>query len=392
MKNKIKILFLIPFPVLYFFSTCSAQFQAGPNDTINPGVPVTLTATYGEIANGINADDDGIEGPFPIGFSFSFFGDPYNQFYIGSNGWISFSPNPVAAGTRKAFALPNTAFGNPTNCILGPFQDLLPKQAGSPYIYYLTIGQSPNRKLVVMWCQTPMYYCENETVTFQIILTEGSNIIENHIFRKPSCPDWLDNLATLGVQNSTGFLGYAVPGRNATSWSASMEGWKYTPTSVDSFAIASIPFRMEPIVPSDKIQYSWYQGTDQISTSQSVVVTPNETTTYVAHAVLCNGEEFTDTVTVVVIPTIPNAFTPNGDGLNDIFRIIGIPKENITQFNFQVYDRWGQLIFSTNDILEGWDGRFKGELCPVGVYVWVIYYEDNKKIKTTNKGTVTLVR
>jgi len=50
------------------------------------------------------------------------------------------------------------------------------------------------------------------------------------------------------------------------------------------------------------------------------------------------------------------------------------------------------MIFSTNSILEGWDGTLKGELCPNDVYTWVIYYEDNKKIKTSNKGTVTLIR
>jgi gliding motility-associated-like protein len=97
-------------------------------------------------------------------------------------------------------------------------------------------------------------------------------------------------------------------------------------------------------------------------------------------------------VTVVVVPYIPNAFTPNGDGLNDKFIILGIPYEQVTHFNLQIYDRWGQMIYTSNDIREGWDGTRNGENCPEGVYVWTIYYQDNKKKPVTNKGTITLIR
>jgi gliding motility-associated-like protein len=379
------LLLLVTFPTY-------SQFSAGPDDTINPGVPVTLTATYGLIGTGVTISDDGIEGPFPIGFNFSFFGDIYDEFYIGSNGWISFLPNPNAAGTRQAFAVPNAADFNPKACVLGPFQDLNPLIAGSPYIFYLTIGDTLQRKLVVMWCQTPMYQCLDSVVTFQIILNEGSNTIENHILSKPSCTDWLNNLATLGVQNTTGYIGYAVPGRNGTSWSAQTEGWRYTPTSIDSFQIAAIPYNLEPIVPGEKITYAWYRGDELITTQQTITVTPDVTTTYWAKCTLCDGQEFTDSVTVYVIPYIPNAFTPNGDGLNDVFRIIGLPPENITKFNLQIFNRWGEVVFSTTDILEGWNGRLKGELCPEGTYIWVIFYEDASKIRQTNKGQVMLIR
>jgi gliding motility-associated-like protein len=369
-----------------------SQFSAGPDDTINPGVPVTLTSVYGLIGNGITITDDGVEGPFPIGFSFSYFGNIYTEFYVGANGWISFSPNPNAAGTRQAFAVPNAADYNPKNCILGPFQDLNPIEATSPHIFYLTIGAAPQRQLVVMWCQTPMYSCLDSTVTFQIVLNEGSNTIENQIQQKSSCPDWLGNLATQGLQNSTGYVGFAVPGRNATSWTARSEGWMYTPTSADSFQVAPIAYGLRPIVPGEKISYQWFEGNKQIGSTQSILVSPGRTTTYRAVCTLCSGQEFTDSVTVFVIPWIPNAFTPNGDGLNDVFRIIGLPPENITRFILQIYDRWGQLVFTTNDITQPWDGTMKGKPCPEGEYVWVYYYEDGTKAKVTNKGMVMVVR
>ena len=56
-----------------------------------------------------------------------------------------------------------------------------------------------------------------------------------------------------------------------------------------------------------------------------------------------------------------------------------------------IYNRWGQLIFETNDINEGWDGTKNGNPCNIGVYVWAIYYEGGEG-EITNKGTVTLVR
>ena len=385
--DKIVITLLVNLIALAGFS----QFDAGPNDTINPGVPVTLTSRYGDVGIGVNTDDDLIEGPFPIGFNFSFFGTVFTEFYIGANGFIAFSPNPSTVGWRQAFAVPNSNYLYPKNAILGPWQDLLPTPAGGPYIFYLTSGTAPNRELIVMWCQTPMYSCISELVTFQIVLYEGSNIIENHIFSKPSC-DWLGNLATLGVQNSTGFIGYAVPGRNATSWTASQEAWRYTPTSVDSFQITSIPYHLKAMLPGDKVSYRWYDGSDQIGWSQSITVAPKQTTLYRAWITLCDGQEFTDSVMVVVVPYIPNAFTPNGDGLNDKFRILGLPVENITKFNMEIFNRWGQVVFSTNNILDAWDGKFKGELCPAGEYVWIIYYEDNKKTRFSNKGLIMLVR
>ena len=390
MKSRlIKLILIIPCFCLYSL-ICHAQFSAGPNDTINQGVPVTLTATYGEIGIPVTTDDDGVEGPFPIGFDFMFFGNIYHQFWIGANGWISFIPNVSSAGIRTVFAVPSSVLYNPKICILGPFVDLLPDALGN-YIYYLTIGESPNRKLVVMWCQTPMFRCPTDLVaTFQIILHEGINTIENQIFRKPQCPD--NYKGTLGVQNETGMIGFAVPGRNATSWSAEKEGWQYNPIPVDSFAISSVPFHLEPLVPGNKISYSWYEGSSFISNEQSITVVPSQTTTYRATMTLCLGEQFDTTVTVVVLPRIPNGFTPNGDGVNDEFRIVGLPVENITKYNLQIFNRWGQVVFTSTNILESWDGKMNGQQCPEGIYCWAIYYEDNKKAKVSNKGTVMLVR
>jgi gliding motility-associated-like protein len=395
LNKQAQIFLVLLISILYSPSSIFAQFDAGPNDTINPGVPVTLTSNYGVTGNSVMLSDDDFAGPFPIGFSFSFFGDIHQQFYIASNGWITFTNNTNWAGTRNAFAVPSSADGSAKDCILGPMQDLNPEITGSPYVFYQTLGTPPNRKLVVMWCQCPMYQCSSDSVvTFQIVLNETSNTIENHILHKPFCAS-NNNKATLGVQNKDGFIGFSIPGgsRNAVSWTTWRESWKYTPKSVDSFAIASIPFTLEPITPGDKIEYRWYEGTKLIATTPGTTVAPMETTRYRAEVYLCNGQYYVDSLTVFVIPYIPNAFSPNNDGANDKFRILGLPYESITHYNFQVFDRWGQLIFSTTDISDPWDGTHNGELCMEGVYIWMIYYyDDAEKRQVSNKGIITLLR
>ena len=146
------------------------------------------------------------------------------------------------------------------------------------------------------------------------------------------------------------------------------------------------------MIPGNKIVYNWYEWSQQISTDQTITVTPNETTWYYVYLDLCSGIVLKDSVLVFVRKPVPNAFTPNGDGLNDYFRIFGTPPENITKYNFRIFNRWGQMIFSTTNIEDGWDGKLNGQYCPAGVYAWEIFYETSKKTKITNRGTVMLIR
>jgi gliding motility-associated-like protein len=87
---------------------------------------------------------------------------------------------------------------------------------------------------------------------------------------------------------------------------------------------------------------------------------------------------------------VPNAFTPNGDGLNDIFKAVapGIKQTNY----FRIFDRWGKLIFESRDINKGWDGRYLGLQQPSDVYVWIIKGIDITGKVVEFKGTVTLIR
>jgi gliding motility-associated-like protein len=86
---------------------------------------------------------------------------------------------------------------------------------------------------------------------------------------------------------------------------------------------------------------------------------------------------------------IPNTFTPNGDGENDVFKPKG---SGIKAYNLVVYDRWGQQIFVTTDIARGWDGTFKGNECQNGVYVYAMIAINNDNAKFEKVGHITLLK
>lgn len=106
----------------------------------------------------------------------------------------------------------------------------------------------------------------------------------------------------------------------------------------------------------------------------------------------CNVEK---TITVVAenCPEwvrIPTAFTPNADGLNDLLRpsISG----KLASYSIKIFERNGQLIFSSNNPFAGWDGTFKGAAQNEGVYVFLCRYRFHGKPEIMTKGTITLIR
>ncbi len=177
----------------------------------------------------INLSDDAVSPAQNIGFPFCFFGTTYNQFWIGSNGWIAFSAGQPATFTSAA--IPSTAANVPKNCIMTPWQDWHPgvgPNVGN-YIRYQVYGTAPYRRLVVSWNSVPMFSCTTTYGTFQIIIYESTNVIETHIQNKPNCLAWAGGTATHGLHNAAGTVGVIIPGRNSTQWTTTNEGYRFTP-------------------------------------------------------------------------------------------------------------------------------------------------------------------
>lgn len=214
--------------------------------------------------------DDDVSAALPIGFSFCFLGNTYTQFYIGSNGWISFSAGQSTAYTSAA--IPSTSPAVPKNAIMGPWEDWNPGIGGQ--VMFQTIGTAPNRKLVVSWQNVPMFSCTGNLGSFQIVCHETTGIIENHLTNKPNCPTWAGGTGTQGVHDATGTIAFTAPGRNSTQWTTSNESTRFVPSGV-----------------------TWLQqGGTQIGVGDTVQVTPTTPTWYYAEVTLCDGSSYIDSV------------------------------------------------------------------------------------------------
>jgi gliding motility-associated-like protein len=154
----------------------------------------------------------------------------------------------------------------------------------------------------------------------------------------------------------------------------------------------SVP--LDPSVSGNITTWQWTpaQGLDNPS-APNPLATPAISTTYRLKVAADNGCSASGKIGILVYFTLamPGAFTPNGDGRNDIFRIPPSTTQKIK--GFAVYNRWGQKVFMTTNSGEGWDGTFRRQPAPAGAYIWAITYTDLLTGKTaTAQGTVLLIR
>ena len=158
------------------------------------------------------------------------------------------------------------------------------------------------------------------------------------------------------------------------------------------------------IVVGQPLQLQGTGGTNYIWTpnnflSNNVISNPIATLsnnqTYYLRVSDTNGCFALDTINIVVFKTepdifVPTAFTPNSDGRNDIMLPVAV---GLKQYDyFEVYNRWGQLMYKSTKIGEGWDGKFKGEPQDNQTFVWQVQGIDYKGKKIFKKGTVILIR
>ncbi len=146
-------------------------------------------------------------------------------------------------------------------------------------------------------------------------------------------------------------------------------------------------------ISGDVVSYQWTPAgllvDPQSATPETVAL--QDSVGFVLTATTAAGCSSSASAKIVVYRALamPNAFTPNGDGVNDFFRIPASVTMTLTEFS--VFDRWGTRVFETRDVGQGWDGWFGGHPAPAGVYVYVVVGKDLKG-PVSAKGTVVLVR
>jgi gliding motility-associated-like protein len=138
-----------------------------------------------------------------------------------------------------------------------------------------------------------------------------------------------------------------------------------------------------------------WQPFDQVDnfTSQTVNVSPDETTSFIVYYDQDSSCTAVDTVNVTVnfvaAIGVPNSFSPNGDGRNDVLRVLG---QGITRMEFKIFNRYGQLVFETTNQSEGWDGLHNDKELNAGTFVYTLevsFAEGSREVYT---GDITLVR
>lgn len=147
---------------------------------------------------------------------------------------------------------------------------------------------------------------------------------------------------------------------------------------------------------SGGVTYAWYPNYGLNDPGEPITIaSPLKTTQYVLFVTDDYGCVNYDTVMVYVVANtvilIPSGFSPNGDGVNDIFHIVKwLNLDKVIEFS--VWNRWGEKIWETSDKEAGWDGTFKGREQPIGTYVWYLKGVDYDGNTLTRSGNVTLVR
>ena len=147
---------------------------------------------------------------------------------------------------------------------------------------------------------------------------------------------------------------------------------------------------------TDGVSFFWSPETDLetpklltsvSNTMKSIVYYLNTTSAFGC----VNKDSIRVIVEVVTLLDLPTAFSPNGDGINDVFHIVRWL--NIQKLKeFAVYNRWGERVFATNDLYEGWDGTFRNMEQPMSTYVWYAIGLTRDGEEVVKKGNVTLVR
>lgn len=228
----------------------------------------------------LNANfDDVFPEKITLPFRFCFYGNSYNEVVIGSNGLLTFDSSQLGNVSYPNIQAENPSPLLPKNSIFGVLHDMVFSADGESEIYYSIIGDAPCRKLVVNFYKGRESGCTDAFSTSQIVLHEGTNIIDVFVEDKPApCATAKFKEALIGILNEDGNQGVSPSGRNTGVWSSEMEGYRFTPNGT-------------VVAP----QFQWFNSDGQvIGNSQNIQVCPTQNAAYrvqVSYAT-CGSESY----------------------------------------------------------------------------------------------------
>lgn len=255
-----------------------------------------------------------------------------------------------------------------------------------PGIYWLKISQqgcSASDTIRVTYLPSPIVNLGNDTT-----LCEGSSMLITS-FNSNATYLWQDGSNEpdyLIKDKGTYYVTVAINGCKASDTiNVSLSPLPSFSLGEDVFLCIGQSLNLHPLM-NTEVNYLWQDG----SSAPFYKITSEGN--YFLKAYNACGS-FTDTIKIttgICALSMPSAFTPNNDGINDVFRVKYVfPVKN---FTMQIYDRWGEKVFETTDIYQGWDGKYKGNIATQGTYVWVIRLETPEGKMQNEKGLITVLR
>ncbi|WP_114782008.1 Ig-like domain-containing protein [Botryobacter ruber] len=235
--------------------------------------------------------------------------------------------------------------------------------------------------------------CTGGSATLTVANPNGGNTYEWFDVATGGAPIFVGpSFTTPPLTQNTTFYVQAVNASNCPSTTrTSASVTVVTPVADAGNDVTIIQGRTTELRATGGVTYQWAPATGLSNPNvANPVASPDVTTTYTVTVTTAEGCEATDEVTVTVIPAIivPNAFSPNGDGVNEVWEIDNI--QNYPDAQVEVFNRWGNKIFiSSTGYTTPWDGRHNGKELPVATYYYIIYLNSSER---PISGHVTIIR
>lgn len=274
----------------------------------NPAyLPFAYVTPTGNVPTEIYIDDRWSNVINP-GFSFCYYGNNFSSLILGSNSAISFDISRANSGSGYSIsattgAIPNTTYA--PNMIFGPYHDINPNLSSpNKKIEWRVEGTSPNRRFIASYNDIPYFgsSCTTPRATHQMVIYEGTGIVEVYIKDKPFCTGWNSGLTILAMQDGTRTNAVAAAGKNATVWGTnSMDScWRFIPNGgVPRYKSAQLLVNGTVVASADTST----SAPGELNLNFNNICPTADSTAYVLRVAYnnCNGPDdviFTDTVFV----------------------------------------------------------------------------------------------
>ena len=306
-----------------------------------------------------------------------------------------------AGGNSAVFSTSNLADGSVVSCALTG--SALCATTGTAQSNVITMHVNPVVVPVVAVTPSVNPICFGAEVSFSAVAGGAGSL--NYQWQVNGVNVGVDSpgYSTAGLNNGDEVLCEVSSGAVCVATVSDSVAMVVNPTPVippgQVFADESGGVLLQPQVTGDIGSYTWTPATGLSADNiDDPFATPAASTVYTLSVVSTAGCKASGEITVKVYTDIriPNGFTPNGDGHNDVFYVMGGPTGSLIK-DFSVYDRWGLRVFQVHDVASGdpafgWNGTYKGNEVPPGTYVYVLTMSLAGGTAETYKGTVILIR